>query len=141
MAGNQRSRPFFGSVRVLRAGARGKSIAQAPDGKTIILTGAVPGDVADVQVTRNRRNHYEARATAIHQYSPVRVNAPCRHFGVCGGCKWQNVSYDKQAEWKEREVLDHLVRIGHLNLPEEHTLSHPEIRGDLLLQEQTRIRI
>lgn len=121
MARNRRPKPKFESVEVLRAGARGKSIAQAPDGKTIMLTGAVPGDIVDVQVTRKKRNYYEAHTTAIHKYSEARVDAPCKHFGVCGGCKWQNVDYAKQTEWKEREVLDHLKRIGHLDLPENHT--------------------
>ena len=121
MARNRRPKPLFESIEVLRAGSKGKSIAQAPDGKTIMLTGAVPGDVVDLQVTRKKRSYYEAQTTAIHKYSEARVEAPCQHFGVCGGCKWQNVAYENQLEWKEREVLDHLKRIGHLELPEGKT--------------------
>lgn len=123
MPRRKRPNPFFESIEVLRAGARGKSIAQAPDGKTIMLSGAVPGDVVDVQVIKKKRNYYEGRTAAVHQYSKARVDARCKHFGVCGGCKWQNVDYAKQIEWKEREVLDHLTRIGHLDLPENQT--HP----------------
>ena len=106
------------SIELLRAGAKGKSIGQAPDGKVVMVSGAVPGDVVDVLVTKKKRNFYEGRPTAFHTYSPFRVDAQCQHFGVCGGCKWQNLDYQKQLDFKETEVLDHLKRIGHIELPE-----------------------
>jgi len=105
------------SIELLRAGSKGKSIGQAPDGKVVMVSGAVPGDVVDVLVTKKKRNFYEGRPTVFHSLSPSRVDAKCAHFGICGGCKWQNLDYSKQLEFKNTEVLDHLKRIGHLDLP------------------------
>lgn len=114
----KRVRKTFEGVPVERAGAKGKSIAKAPDGRVIFLSNAVPGDVVDVQTTKKRKSFYEGIATRIVTPSPRRTEPVCQHFGVCGGCKWQHMGYEHQLHFKQKEVVDNLTRIGHLDLPE-----------------------
>ncbi|MEL1242656.1 23S rRNA (uracil(1939)-C(5))-methyltransferase RlmD [Flavobacterium sp. DGU11] len=108
----------FDNVAVLDAGAKGVSVAKAPDGKVIFIPNVVPGDVVDVQTFKKRKAYYEGKAVHFHEYSADRVIPPCQHFGACGGCKWQNMNYDKQLFYKNREVYNHLKRIGKVELPE-----------------------
>ena len=108
----------FEKVEVLRAGARGKAVGHAPDGRVIFLTNAVPGDVVDVRTTRRRKAYLEGIATRFHQLSDKRTQPVCEHFGLCGGCKWQDLAYEHQLAFKAREVADNLQRIGHLEIPE-----------------------
>ncbi len=108
----------FDNVAVLDAGAKGVSVAKAPDGKVIFIPNVVPGDVVDVQTFRKRKAYYEGKAVHFHEYSADRVVPPCQHFGACGGCKWQNMNYEKQLFYKNREVYNHLKRIGKVELPE-----------------------
>jgi 23S rRNA (uracil1939-C5)-methyltransferase len=111
-------RQVFENVEVLDAGAKGKTIGKAPDGRVIFLTNAVPGDVVDVQTTKKRKAYFEGTATAFHTKSDKRVQPECKHFGVCGGCKWQNMGYEHQLFYKQKEVENNLKRIGHLELPD-----------------------
>jgi 23S rRNA (uracil1939-C5)-methyltransferase len=108
----------FNNVEVLDAGAKGVSVAKAPDGKVIFIPRVVPGDVVDVQTFKKRKAYYEGNAVHFHEYSADRVIPPCQHFGPCGGCKWQNMKYEKQLFYKNREVYNHLKRIGKIELPE-----------------------
>ncbi|WP_242118746.1 23S rRNA (uracil(1939)-C(5))-methyltransferase RlmD [Aestuariivivens sediminicola] len=108
----------FENIEVLDAGAKGKSIAKAPDGKVIFLPNAVPGDVVDVQTFKKRKAYYEGKAINFHTLSQKRTEPECRHFGVCGGCKWQNMAYEHQLFYKQKEVINNLTRIGHITLPE-----------------------
>jgi len=108
----------FTNVDVLDAGAKGVSVAKAPDGKVIFIPNVVPGDVVDVQTFKKRKAYYEGKAVHFHEYSADRVIPPCQHFGACGGCKWQNMLYEKQLFYKNREVYNHLKRIGKVELPE-----------------------
>lgn len=108
----------FEQLSVTDAGARGKSIAKAPDGRVIFLQNAVPGDVVDVQTTRKRKAYMEGKAVAFHRYSEKRVQPLCRHFGLCGGCKWQHMGYQHQLFYKQKEVENNLKRIGKIALPE-----------------------
>lgn len=108
----------FTNVDVLDAGAKGVSVAKAPDGKVIFIPNVVPGDVVDVQTFKKRKAYYEGKAVHFHEYSADRVIPPCKHFGACGGCKWQNMLYEKQLYYKNREVFNHLKRIGKVELPE-----------------------
>lgn len=103
---------ILNNIEVLRAGAKGVSVGHTEEGKTILIKGAIPGDVVDVQVTKKKSSYLEGKAIAIHQSSPYRVEAVCEHFGVCGGCKWQDMSYDAQLKFKHDEVINNLVRIG-----------------------------
>lgn len=110
--GQRSNRKIFTQVRVLDAGAKGKAVAKAPDGRVIFINNAIPGDVVTVQTTKKRKAYFEATAIEFHEYSQDRVPAICSHFGVCGGCKWQHIDYQKQLFYKNKEVLDHLQRIG-----------------------------
>jgi len=111
-------RVVFENVAVLDAAAKGKTIGKAPDGRVIFLNNAVPGDVVDVQTTKKRKAYFEGTAINFHTLSEKRVTPECQHFGVCGGCKWQNMGYDSQLAFKQNEVTNNLTRIGHLELPQ-----------------------
>ncbi len=104
-------------VTVSDMAAEGKSICRVDD-QVVFITGAVPGDVVDIQITKKRSNYCEGFVTRFISYSPVRVEPFCKYFGKCGGCKWQFIPYEKQVEYKEREVLNNLRRLGHVELPE-----------------------
>ncbi|GGX34818.1 23S rRNA (uracil(1939)-C(5))-methyltransferase RlmD [Aquimarina muelleri] len=111
-------RQIFEGVEVIDAGAKGKSIAKAPDGKVIFINNAVPGDIIDVQVTKKRKAFYEGSATTFHQLSDKRVDPTCKHFGTCGGCKWQFMDYEHQLAYKQKEIINNLTRLGKVELPE-----------------------
>ena len=108
----------FDTVKVLDAGAKGVSVAKAPDGKIIFITNVVPGDVVDVQTFKKRKAYYEGKAIHFHEYSEHRTEPICQHFGGCGGCKWQNMKYSQQLYYKQNEVYNHLKRIGKIEMPE-----------------------
>jgi len=110
-------RQIFENVTVVDAGAKGKSVGKAPDGRVIFLSNAVPGDVVDVMTTKKRSAYFEGLATHFHVLSDKRTQPECQHFGVCGGCKWQNMGYEHQLRFKQNEVENNLRRIGHLELP------------------------
>ncbi len=101
------------NIPVTGYAAEGKSLARI-EGKVIFIEGAVPGDVADVLVTKNKKDWAEGKALKIKEFSKERVTPFCIHFGVCGGCKWQMLPYRKQLEYKEQEVKDAFRRIGRL---------------------------
>ncbi len=110
-------RVVFENVEVVDAGAKGKTIGKAPDGRVIFLNNAVPGDIVDVQTTKKRKAYFEGTAINYHTLSDKRTEPKCEHFGVCGGCKWQHMSYNHQLFYKQKEVENNLTRIGHLHLP------------------------
>jgi 23S rRNA (uracil1939-C5)-methyltransferase len=96
--------------------AGGKALSKI-DGKVIFIEGAVPGDVVDVQVSKSKKEWAEGKAIRFHEFSKDRVNPFCEHFGVCGGCKWQMLPYEKQLLYKQNEVEQNLSRIGKVQLP------------------------
>ncbi|NNK11421.1 MAG: 23S rRNA (uracil(1939)-C(5))-methyltransferase RlmD [Flavobacteriaceae bacterium] len=112
------SRQVFENIEVIDAGAKGKAIAKAPDGRVIFLQNAVPGDIVTVQTTKKRKAFFEGIATDFHVLSDRRTLPKCKHFESCGGCKWQHMEYESQLYFKQREVENNLKRIGHLNIPE-----------------------
>lgn len=118
MGRKRREKIVFENVEVLDAGARGVSVAKAPDGKVIFIPNVVPGDVVDVQTFKKRKAYYEGKATKFHEYSEHRITPVCQHFGSCGGCKWQNMTYERQLFYKNREVYNNLKRIGKIELPD-----------------------
>lgn len=119
MGRNKRQeRIVFENIQILDAGAKGVSVAKAPDGKVIFVPNVIPGDVVDIQTTKKRKAYYEGKAIKFHEYSKERVAPVCEHFGSCGGCKWQNMSYDRQLFYKNQEVENNLKRIGKIELPE-----------------------
>lgn len=111
-------RQTFEQVEVIDAGAKGKSVGKAPDGRIIFLSNAVPGDVVDVMTTKKKSAYFEGVATHFHKLSDKRTTPVCQHFGTCGGCKWQHMGYGHQLFFKQREVENNLKRIGNLELPE-----------------------
>ena len=118
MAKKNTDKIVFDHIKVLDAGAKGVSVAKAPDGKVIFIPNVVPGDVVDVQTFKKRKAYYEGKAVKFHEFSVHRIEPICEHFGVCGGCKWQNMKYSQQLHYKQNEVFNHLQRIGKIELPE-----------------------
>ena len=118
MGRKRREKIQFENIEVIDAGAKGVSVAKAPDGKVIFIPNVGPGDVVDIQTMKKKRAYYEGKATKIHKYSEYRTEPVCQHFGSCGGCKWQNMKYDRQLFYKNREVFNNLTRIGKIELPE-----------------------
>ena len=97
--------------------AEGKALARV-DGKVIFISGAVPGDIADVLLVKNKKDWAEGRAISIKKFSKERVEPFCIHFGICGGCKWQMLPYAKQLEYKQQEAEQNLRRISKVALPD-----------------------
>ena len=104
------------SILVTDYAAEGKSLARL-DGKVIFIEGAVPGDVVDVFVTKNKKDWAEGKALRFIHYSKERAIPFCKHFGVCGGCKWQMLPYEMQLQFKQQEVEQNLRRIGKISIP------------------------
>ena len=113
----QKQRIILENVLVTDYAAEGKALARL-DGKVIFISGAVPGDVADIFITKNKKDWAEGRVQKIISYSKERVEPFCKHFGVCGGCKWQMLPYAKQLQYKQQEAEQNLKRIGKIPLPE-----------------------
>lgn len=101
------------NVNVASYAAEGKALARI-EGKVIFIEGSVPGDVVDVLITKNKKDWAEGKVIRIKEFSSERVTPFCIHFGICGGCKWQMLPYNKQLEYKEQEVRDVFQRIGKL---------------------------
>ncbi len=126
MSRKKKALPIIEQVEILDAGSEGKTIARVNE-LVLFVTNAVPGDVVDVQLTRKKSTFLEGYPVKIHKKSEKRAEPFCEYFGVCGGCKWQNVGYEHQLFYKQKQVKDNLERIGHLNLPEmEPILGAPE---------------
>jgi 23S rRNA (uracil1939-C5)-methyltransferase len=120
--GRKKKPQIFEGLEVFDAAARGKAVAKAPDGRVVFLNNAVPGDVVDVQTGKKRKAFYEGKVTNFQKLSDKRTEVECDHFEYCGGCKWQNMSYEWQLHYKQEEVTNNLIRIGHLDLPEVESI-------------------
>jgi 23S rRNA (uracil1939-C5)-methyltransferase len=105
------------NIAIESMAAEGKCVARV-DGLVLFVEDAVPGDVANVSLTKIKKNYLEGRAVAITKNSELRETPFCDHFGLCGGCKWQNLNYKTQLHYKQQQVIDNLERIGGLDLPE-----------------------
>jgi 23S rRNA (uracil1939-C5)-methyltransferase len=104
-------------LEVIDISTEGKAIAKH-EGLVVFIAGAVPGDIVDVMVHRKKNNFAEGKVHVIKKSSPHRVKPICEHFGTCGGCKWQDFTYSKQLEFKQKYVYDAFTRIGKLTFPE-----------------------
>jgi 23S rRNA (uracil1939-C5)-methyltransferase len=104
------------NIAITDYAAEGKALAKH-EGKVFFITGAVPGDIADILVTKNKKDWGEGIAKNISQFSAERQTPFCKHFGVCGGCKWQMLPYKKQLQYKQQEAEQNLRRIGKIDLP------------------------
>ncbi len=109
--------PRFESLEIIDIAAEGKAIAKI-DNKVVFVTGVIPGDVVDVQINKKKRSYLEGYPVKFHTYSSEREEAFCSHFGVCGGCKWQMLPYEKQLHYKQTQVHDQLKHIGGFEFPE-----------------------
>jgi 23S rRNA (uracil1939-C5)-methyltransferase len=103
-------------VMITDYAAEGKSLARV-DGKVIFVENTVPGDLVDILLTKNKKDWAEGFITKYHAYSRDRVVPFCSHFGICGGCQWQMLPYERQLEYKQKQVMDNLSRIGKVDLP------------------------
>ena len=117
MARKKKEKTILHNVLIEEVAAEGNAIARV-DGKVLFVPQAVPGDVADICVTKSKKNYMEGYVADIIHPSPYRQKPFCIHYGICGGCKWQPLPYRMQLEAKEKQVYDQLVRIGRLDVPE-----------------------
>ena len=107
MARNKKERIILNNIEIETVAAEGNAIARV-DGKVLFVPQCVPGDIVDVQVNRKRKGFMEGTVVKLVQPSPIRLEPFCEHYGVCGGCKWQPLPYEKQLEFKQQQVIDQL---------------------------------
>jgi 23S rRNA (uracil1939-C5)-methyltransferase len=108
--------PLIEKIEITDIGARGKAIARI-DNFVTFVSNALPGDVVDLQITRRKKSFQEGKAVRFHEYSARRTEPFCQHFGQCGGCRWQDLKYADQLQYKQKEVTDNLERIGQMEIP------------------------
>lgn len=111
VVGKRNKNIVINGLLIYDVGADGLAVARY-ENFVVFVTGAVPGDVVDVLVTKKKKNYAEAVVLNLVEASPDRVQPFCKHFGICGGCKWQHLLYQKQLFYKEKQVNDQLARIG-----------------------------
>jgi len=109
--------PRIENLSIIDIAAEGKSLGKVGD-MVVFVPGTVPGDVVNIQINNKRRRFMEGYVTEFVEYSPLRIEPVCKHYGECGGCKWQALPYEKQLEFKQRQVSDQLSRLGGIELPE-----------------------
>lgn len=117
MSRKKKPLPLLENVTITDIAAEGKSLVRIND-LVIFVPFCVPGDVVDLQIRRKKHSYAEAEVVKFHKYSDVRATPFCEHFGICGGCKWQNLPYEEQIRAKQKQVYDQLHRIGKIELPE-----------------------
>ena len=108
--------PLLEHITIESVAAEGKCIFHYDD-KVVFVPFCVPGDIVDVQITKKKHSFMEGRVERVISYSKVRETPMCEHFGICGGCKWQNLPYEEQLKAKQQQVFDQLTRIGKVELP------------------------
>lgn len=113
----KREPEYLYDVEIVDAGSEGMSVAK-PEGRVIFIPFGVPGDVVDIEVFKKKKNYFEGRIINIKKPSEKRVTPVCQHFGLCGGCKWQQMDYQWQLYYKQKQVKDNFDRIGKVDYPE-----------------------
>lgn len=121
MSRKKREFPLLEHVKITGVAAEGKALARIDD-LVIFVPFVVPGDVVDLKICKKKHNYAEAIAVKIHEYSTERATPFCKHYGICGGCKWQCLDYRHQLKYKQQQVIDSLVRIGKVQLPETNPI-------------------
>lgn len=116
MARKKKELPLLEKIEITGVAAEGKALARVND-LVVFVPYVVPGDVVDLQVRRKKHSYAEAEAVKFHEYSKERSQPFCKHYGVCGGCKWQCLAYEYQLKYKQQQVVDALTRIGKVELP------------------------
>ncbi len=115
--------PLFKNVEIIDLAIEGKAVGKVKNTNseqgdlTIFVSKTVPGDIVDVQINKKKKNYKEGYPVTFHKYSDKRIEAPCKHFGVCGGCTRQQLSYDEQLKYKQKQVTETLTRIAKVELP------------------------
>lgn len=117
MARKKKEFPLLEQIKITGVAAEGKALARVND-LVVFVPYVVPGDVVDLKIRRKKHSYAEAGAVKFHEYSAERAVPFCKHYGVCGGCKWQCLEYEHQLKYKQQQVVDALVRIGKVELPE-----------------------
>ena len=117
MGKRRKDYPLIEGLHITTLAAEGKAMGKV-DNQVVFVPMTVPGDVVDVQIRKHHRRFMEGVVVRYVEKSPLRVEHFCEHFGICGGCKWQNLPYEEQLKQKTKQVEDQLVRIGHLNIPQ-----------------------
>lgn len=117
MSRKKKPLPILEGVTITDVAAEGKSLARVND-MVVFVPFAVPGDVVDLQVRKKKHHYCEAEVVRFIKYSERRAEPVCQHFGICGGCKWQNLPYEDQLKAKQKQVHDQLTRIGKVELPD-----------------------
>ena len=117
MSRKKKELPILEGVEITDVAAEGKSLARVGD-MVLFVPFAVPGDIINVRVTRKKHHFMEGEVESFVKKSPLRIEPKCQHYGLCGGCKWQCLPYEEQIRWKQKQVIDNLQRIGHIELPE-----------------------
>lgn len=113
----KKERLVYENIEIIDVAAEGKSIAKVDD-KIVFVPFTIPGDIVDVQVGRRRKKFAEGKVVNFVKKSENRIEPVCEHFGICGGCKWQMLPYQDQIRYKQQQVVDNLVRLGKVELPE-----------------------
>jgi 23S rRNA (uracil1939-C5)-methyltransferase len=113
--GRKRKHPLIEKLEIIDIAAEGKAIGKY-NNQVVFVPWLAPGDVADVQVVRKKKKFMEARVEKIHEHSSLRQHPFCKHFTICGGCKWQHLPYGHQLKFKQKQVVDNLTRIGKVEL-------------------------
>jgi 23S rRNA (uracil1939-C5)-methyltransferase len=114
--GRKKDLPVLKNVLITDIGAEGNALARV-DNLVVFVPMLIPGDVVDLRVIRKRKKFLEGKVVKFHEYSSDRIEPECKHFGICGGCKWQHLPYELQLKFKEKQVKDNLLRIGKIDLP------------------------
>lgn len=115
--GRKRELPLLEKVLITDIGAEGKAIARV-ENQVVFVPMLIPGDIVDIKVRKKKKKYLEGSVVRFHEYSADRIKPVCRHFGICGGCRWQHLPYDLQLKYKEKQVRDSLTRIAKVSLPE-----------------------
>ena len=121
MARSKKPLPLLEGVTIEAVAAEGKCLFHWND-LVVFVPFCVPGDICDIQIRRKKHSFAEGEVVRFVEYSKVRAVPFCKHFGVCGGCKWQNLPYEEQLKFKQQQVFDQLHRIGKVELPEFRTI-------------------
>jgi 23S rRNA (uracil1939-C5)-methyltransferase len=121
MARSKKPLPLLEGVTIEAVAAEGKCLFHWND-LVVFVPFCVPGDVCDIQIRRKKHSFAEGEVVRFVELSKVRAVPFCKHFGVCGGCKWQNLPYEEQLKFKQQQVYDQLHRIGKVELPEFRTI-------------------
>ena len=114
--GRKKELPLLEKIMITDIGAEGNALGRV-DNQVVFVPMLIPGDVVDIKVKRKRKRYMEGSVVRFHEYSADRITPVCRHFGVCGGCKWQHLPYNLQLHYKQKQVGDNLSRIGKVSLP------------------------